>query len=122
MAVFHGWPAAGITGITEATPHAVQPLGTDYVDYPTRVAHAVEVLRTAGIAGPYGLALGPEGYTGVVETTEHGGITVFDHLRQVLDGPIVVGPRGVGSGGGESAGRGLLVRVGPGPLDRLLTC
>jgi uncharacterized linocin/CFP29 family protein len=56
------------------------------------VARAVETLLEAGIAGPYGLALGPDGYTGVVETTEHGGLVVFDHLRQILGGPIVWAP------------------------------
>ncbi|MGH9082831.1 MAG: family 1 encapsulin nanocompartment shell protein, partial [Acidimicrobiales bacterium] len=40
----------------------------------------------------YGLALGPDGYTGVVETTEHGGLVVFDHLRAILGGPIVWAP------------------------------
>ncbi len=44
------------------------------------------------MSGPYGLALGPAGYTGVVETTEHGGLIVFDHLREILDGPIVWAP------------------------------
>ena len=47
---------------------------------------------TPGSSGPYGLALGPDGYRGVVETTEHGGLIVFDHLRQILDGPIVWSP------------------------------
>ena len=50
-----------------------------------------------GISGPYGLALGPDGYTGVVETTEHGGLIVFDHLRQILGGPIVWAPGVIGA-------------------------
>jgi uncharacterized linocin/CFP29 family protein len=57
------------------------------------VAKAVERLLSAGIAGPYGLALGPDEYTGVIETAEHGGYPLFDHLRQILgDGPIVWAP------------------------------
>ena len=57
------------------------------------MAKAVELLRRAGIAGPYGLALGPDGYTGVIETTEHGGYPAcFDHLRKILGGPIVWAP------------------------------
>jgi uncharacterized linocin/CFP29 family protein len=28
----------------------------------------------------------------VIETTEHGGYLVFDHLRKILDGPIVRAP------------------------------
>ncbi len=63
-----------------------------YADYPGHVARAVELLLAEGVSGPYGLALGPQGYTGVVETTEHGGLVVFDHLRQILGGPIVWAP------------------------------
>jgi uncharacterized linocin/CFP29 family protein len=92
VAVFHGWAQAGMVGISEASPHPATALGTSYAEYPARVARAVETLLSAGISGPYGLALGPEGYTGVVETTEHGGLVVFDHLRQILGGPIVWAP------------------------------
>ena len=92
VAVFHGWAEAGINGITETSPYEPLSLGADYAHYPGRVAKAVEILLEAGISGPYGLALGPESYTGVVETTEHGGLIVFDHLRRILDGPIVWAP------------------------------
>lgn len=92
IAVFHGWDGAGIVGISEASPLAPCALGTSFAEYPSRVATAVERLRERGVSGPYGLALGPEGYTGVVETTEHGGLVVFDHLRQILGGPIVWAP------------------------------
>jgi uncharacterized linocin/CFP29 family protein len=92
VAVFHGWGEAGFTGITEATPHPAIALGGDFEQYPRVVARAVAVLSTSGVSGPFGLALGPEEYTGVIETTEHGGLVVFDHLRQVLGGPIVWAP------------------------------
>lgn len=92
VAVFHGWKAAEIVGVTEASPHKTIALSGDYASYPSAVARAVKVLLDAGVQGPYGLALGPDGYTGVVETTEHGGILVFDHLRQILGGPIVWAP------------------------------
>jgi uncharacterized linocin/CFP29 family protein len=92
VAVFHEWEAAGIVGLTAASPHPPITLSGDYARYPSEVARAVEVLLEAGVQGPYGLALGPESYTGVVETTEHGGILVFDHLRQILGGPIVWAP------------------------------
>lgn len=91
-AVFHGWSEAGIVGITEAATTEPISLGNDYAGYPGHVAKAVEVLLEAGVSGPYGLALGPREYTGVVETTEHGGLVVFDHLRQILGGPIVWAP------------------------------
>jgi len=92
VAVFHGWEEAGIVGITAASTHNPIELGGDFADYPSPVAKAVESLLEAGVSGPYGLALGPAGYTGVVETTEHGGLVVFDHLRQILGGPIVWAP------------------------------
>ncbi len=92
VAVFHGWGAAGIVGITEASPHTPLSLGADYANYPSHVAKAVEVLRREGVDGPYGLALGPDDYTAVVETTEHGGYLLFDHLRRILGGPIVWAP------------------------------
>ena len=61
------------------------------------MAKAVELLLAAGVSGPYGLALGPDGYTGVVESTEHGGLIVFDHLHEILGGPIVRAPGVVGA-------------------------
>ncbi|GAB3569010.1 family 1 encapsulin nanocompartment shell protein [Spelaeicoccus albus] len=95
-AVFHGWKDAGIQGISEVSPHTPVPRVEDFNDYPKRVAKAVEVLRKTGIAGPYGLALGPDDYTSVTETAEHGGYPLFDHLRKILGGPIawVPGVRG----------------------------
>jgi uncharacterized linocin/CFP29 family protein len=92
VAVFHGFAEAGISGITEASPHEPIALGEDFDAYPARVASAVELLLRSGVTGPYGLAIGPEGYTGVIETTEHGGYLVFDHLRKILGGPIVWAP------------------------------
>lgn len=92
VAVFHGWQAAGITGITEASPHEVVPYLSDFNEYPRRVAKAVEVLLTSGVSGPYGLAVGPADYTAIIETAEHGGYPLFEHLRQILDGPIVWAP------------------------------
>jgi uncharacterized linocin/CFP29 family protein len=65
-AVFHGWPAAGITGIAQASSHNPLALGEDCELYPAHVAKAVEALLHAGIGGPYGLALGREAYTRVL--------------------------------------------------------
>jgi uncharacterized linocin/CFP29 family protein len=91
-AVFHGWQAAGLTGIAEASPHDPIALGDDCERYPRHVARAVEALLHAGIDGPYGLALGPEAYTRVLETTEHGGYPLLDHLRKIIGGPLVWAP------------------------------
>jgi uncharacterized linocin/CFP29 family protein len=92
IAVFHGWPKAGIAGVAEASPHQPIPLGQNADVYPRSVARAVELLLHSGIAGPYGLALGRDEYTRVVETAEHGGYPLLDHLRKILEGPIVWSP------------------------------
>jgi uncharacterized linocin/CFP29 family protein len=92
IAVFDGWEEAGVVGIKAASPHPPVPLPSTFAEYPTHVAQGVEVLLRAGVTGPYGLALGPSAYTGVVESTEHGGLVVFDHLRSILSGPIVRTP------------------------------
>lgn len=89
IAVLHGWGEAGIAGITEASPHKAKPLGKGADGYPRPVAAAVDLLLQSGVVGPYGLALGPDEYTRVVETTEHGGYPLLRHLREILDGPVV---------------------------------
>ncbi len=91
IAIFHGWHGA-FTGIGEASPHEPIQLGEVADDYPGRVASGVERLQCSGIIGPYGLALGREQYRRVVETAEHGGYLLFDHLRKIIDGPIVWAP------------------------------
>ncbi len=91
-AVFHGWSAAGITGIAEASPHKGKPLGPDPDSYPKPVAAAVELMLQSGIAGPYALALGGGQYTNVIETAEHGGYPLLDHLREILGGPVIWSP------------------------------
>jgi uncharacterized linocin/CFP29 family protein len=93
VVIFDGWAEAGITGVGQACRHEGVRLSDDFDAYARHVAAAVETLLKAGIAGPYGLALGPDGYTGVIQTTEHGGYPLFDHLKKILaGGPIVWSP------------------------------
>jgi len=92
VTVFHGFAAASIQGITECTSHVPVPIEDDMEQYPKVVTRATDLLRRAGIEGPYGLAIGPEIYTGIVETTEHGGYLLLDHLRRILGGPLVWSP------------------------------
>jgi uncharacterized linocin/CFP29 family protein len=91
-AVFHGWSDAGIDGIARVSTHDAIPCGDAIAKYPSLVARAVETLLRSGVSGPYGLALGREEYTRVIETAENGGLLLFDHLRQILGGPIVWSP------------------------------
>ena len=83
---------ASIAGIAEVLPHEPLPLGEITDAYPRPVAGAVETLLHNGISGPYALALGGEQYQRVVQTAEHGGYPLLDHLRKILDGPIVWAP------------------------------
>jgi uncharacterized linocin/CFP29 family protein len=96
-AVFHGVKAAGIGGIAEVSTNEKITLGEDCEVYPRHVAKSVDALRSVGVAGPYGLALSPEAHTNVLETGEHGGYPLLEHLREILGGPIVWAP-GVNGG------------------------
>ena len=93
-AVFQGWDGA-IQGIAEVSPHEGITLGEKPDNYPRPVAAAVERLLHNGISGPYGLALGGDDYQRVVQTAEHGGYPLLEHLRKILEGPIIWAP-GVG--------------------------
>lgn len=90
--VFHGFAAAGVRGVVETSPHAPITIDEDYTRYPNHVAKAVETLKRAGVTGPYAIALGPRCYSGVIETTQHGGYPVLEHLRLILEGPVVWAP------------------------------
>jgi uncharacterized linocin/CFP29 family protein len=91
VAVFHGW-AGAFAGIGERAPYKRTALGKTADAYPRAVAGAVEKLLCQGVGGPYGLALGREQYRRVVETAEGGGYPLLDHLRKIVEGPIVWTP------------------------------
>lgn len=89
--VYYGG-SAGLDGIGPASPHEPVTITDDYGEYPRHVAKAVARLRKAGVEGPYGIALGDRCYTGVIETTEHGGYPVLEHIRLILGGPVLWAP------------------------------
>ena len=91
-AVFHGWSAAEIDGVIDSSSHDTIELGEDCERYPRHVAAAVETMLAAGVDGPFGLALGPDPYTRVLETSEHGGYPLLQHLREILGGSLVWAP------------------------------
>ena len=92
VTVFHGYAAAGMLGITESSSHPAITIEEDMEEYPKMVGQATDLLRRSGVGGPYGLAISPDIYTGIVETAEHGGYLLFDHLREILGGPLVWAP------------------------------
>ena len=96
-AVFQGFAAAGIVGLTEASTHDVVHFEGAATTYPASAAKAVDILRKAGIGGPFGIAIAPDIFTRIVETTEHGGYPLFNHLESILGGPVVWAP-GIGCG------------------------
>lgn len=96
-AIFHGLADGGIQGIAAASGHDAIPLGdNDFTNYPEHIAKAIEVILSSGVEGPYGVALSPECYTGVVESAERGGYPLLSHIRKILkesgDGPMVWAP------------------------------
>lgn len=94
--VFLGYPEANITGIAEASAANQLPLTDDFQAYPEVVAEAVNKLQLEGVAGPYAIALGPRCYTGLTRTTK-GGYPVIEHVRRLLDGPVVWAPAADGA-------------------------
>lgn len=110
-AVFQGFGAAHIRGIMEESASARLALTDDFQAYPGVVAEAVNKLHMAGVAGPYAIALGPRCYTGLTKTTQ-GGYPVIEHVRRLLDGPIVWAPAVDGAAVLSLRGRDFELTVG----------
>lgn len=91
-AIFQGYGAAGIRGISEAAGNEALTITEDYEAYPGVVARALAKLRAAGVDGPYTIALGPRCYTGLTQTATKGGYPVIQHVQRLLDGPVIWAP------------------------------
>ena len=91
-ALFHGYAAAGIEGICEAAREVTLRIPDDYTRYPDVVANALSALRQEGVKGPYAIALGPQCYTGLSQTTTPAGYPVLQHVQKLVDGPLVWAP------------------------------
>jgi uncharacterized linocin/CFP29 family protein len=89
--IFHGYPAATITGICEGAAAHTITLSEDYQAYPEAVATALSRLHDAGVDGPFAIALGRRCFIGLTETTK-GGYPILQHVRNLIDGPIVRAP------------------------------
>jgi uncharacterized linocin/CFP29 family protein len=90
-AVFHGYAAGAIVGICEAAADHTLAITDNYELFPGVVARALGWLRTAGVAGPYAIALGPKSYTGLTQTTTEG-FPVIAHVQRLIDGPLIWAP------------------------------
>lgn len=91
-AIFHGYAEGNIQGIDKASPHSALTIAENYETYPRTVAEAARLLRISGIDGPYGIALGPRCYTGVMQATAQGGYPILELIRKTIDGPVVWAP------------------------------
>ncbi|HEX4111593.1 MAG TPA: family 1 encapsulin nanocompartment shell protein [Stellaceae bacterium] len=89
--IFHGFPEAGIRGIAEAQAAAAVAFDEDFAVFPNAVAAAKTKLRDGGVSGPYAVALSEHAYTALSETTV-GGYPVLEHMRRLVDGPLVWTP------------------------------
>jgi uncharacterized linocin/CFP29 family protein len=90
-AIFQGYPAGNIEGIFAAAGAHGLTIPVDYDAYPDVVAEATHRLRSEGVSGPYGIALGPRCYTGLTRSTLRG-YPIINHVRELVDGPIVWAP------------------------------
>ncbi|MCP5150276.1 MAG: bacteriocin family protein [Ectothiorhodospiraceae bacterium] len=88
--VFRGFEAGQIGGVLSGAPDPLE-IDDDYTRYPELVASALEQLRRHGVEGPYAIALGPRCYTALTRTA-NAGYPVIQHVRKLIDGPLVWAP------------------------------
>lgn len=91
-AIFHGYPAAGITGLFEASASNALTLSRDYQKYPLVVSEALARLHENGVGGGYAIALGPDCFKGLTGTATSGGYPVFEHVQRLIAGPVFWAP------------------------------
>jgi uncharacterized linocin/CFP29 family protein len=90
-AIFHGFAEGHITGIVDASPHSPIDVKAS-LEWPRAVAAAKEVLRAAGMNGPYALALGIQAYDELAADTEDGYPLRTRIEESLVDGSLVWAP------------------------------
>jgi len=90
-AIFVGYSAAGIVGISEGTSNPKKTLPSDVREYPRAIAEALNQLRIVGVNGPYTAVLGADAYTKLAETSDYG-YPVLDHVKRLVDDKIIWAP------------------------------
>ncbi len=89
--VFHGYAAAGITGVCQAQAKSSVPLGASHADYPAAVAAALKKLRDDGVEGPFAVALNETLYKDLTARTD-GGYPILSHVQRLVEGEVVSAP------------------------------
>ena len=87
-AIFNGLPTAGIEGMLEKSAHAPLTL-SNILGLPTVIVEAKELLRKAGVGGPYVLVLGTALYEQVFAATEDGRTLAKRIESTLVDRPII---------------------------------
>ena len=88
-AVFLGNPDLQIKGIAAVTTNAPLQIDSTFRTFPDQLAAALDALQNQGLEGPYGIAMGPDVWTSVMESAESGGYPLLKHVRLMVDGPVV---------------------------------
>ena len=86
--VFQGFDAAGIEGMRPLSSNPALPMPDAVGDMPEAVARGVDILREAGVQGPYALILGDDVYAQVMGGADEG-YPVMRHVRKLLDHDVV---------------------------------
>ncbi len=90
--IFNGYQPGGIQGIIAASPHQTISIPSSPERYADAILEAREVLREAGINGPYALVLGTASYKEISLATEQG-YPIRKRIEQhIVDGPLVWAP------------------------------
>ncbi len=91
-AVFYGVEAAGIAGLLTTSTQPQLPLNPDFQDFPDQVSAAIAQLHSAGVSGPYAIALDELSYAALLRSTGPGGYPTLNHVRKLVEGPAVFAP------------------------------
>jgi len=91
-AVFYGVDAAGISGLITTSTQPQLPLNPDFQDFPDQISAALAQLHSAGVAGPYAIALDELSYAALLRSTGPGGYPTLNHVRKLVEGPAVFAP------------------------------
>ena len=91
-ALFEGYADGDIPGLlTDAEHEGVAPPEAPEA-LPDAVSAGLEHLRQAGVAGPYGVVLGPVVYGRLDRARSAGGYPVLRHVQRLIDRPVVWAP------------------------------